>query len=257
MVVFSAPQLSLVEMQSLAAMLDGRRADIPLFAVTSPQVKPDADRMGLTARIEAAGGTVLVRHVLLSELCARNGGGERLARSRHQFGQAHQHPRRLWLSAGAAVDGRMRSGGLRRRKDSDERENILRRRRHGPEGQAQALVASDGFSARYDLDRIRGVFSRPEHKLAGESYRGRVLVLDAAKGGVATAWMLHEMSARGIMPAALVLNRANPIMVQGAALADFTMISGFDVDITTAIANGAEVEVDPTAERPFIRVVRV
>jgi predicted aconitase len=58
-VVFSAPQLSLVEMQSLAAMLDGRRADIPLFAVTSPQVKPDADRMGLTARIEAAGGTVL------------------------------------------------------------------------------------------------------------------------------------------------------------------------------------------------------
>jgi predicted aconitase len=58
-VVFSAPQLSLVEMQSLAAMLDGHRADIPLFAVTSPQVKPDADRMGLTARIEGAGGTVL------------------------------------------------------------------------------------------------------------------------------------------------------------------------------------------------------
>ena len=120
---------------------------------------------------------------------------------------------------------------------------------------AIALVASDGFSARYDLDRIAGVFSRPEHKLAGESYIGRVLVLDAAKGGVATAWMLHEMKARGVMPAALVLNRANPIMVQGAALADFTMISGFDCDITKTIANGAEVEVDPTAARPFIRVV--
>jgi predicted aconitase len=59
LVVFSAPQLSLVEMQQLAGLLDGRRADIPLLAVTSPQVKPDADRMGLTARIEAAGGTVL------------------------------------------------------------------------------------------------------------------------------------------------------------------------------------------------------
>jgi predicted aconitase with swiveling domain len=120
---------------------------------------------------------------------------------------------------------------------------------------ARALVASDGFSARYDLDRIRGVFSRPEHKLAGESYRDRVLVLDAAKGGVATAWMLNEMAARGVIPAALVLNRVNPIMVQGAALADFTMISGFDCDITTAIPNGAEVEVDPTAARPYIRVV--
>ena len=63
----------------------------------------------------------------------------------------------------------------------------------GKKLQAKALVAKDGFSARYDLDRIKGVFSRPEHKLAGESYVGRVLVLDAAKGGVATAWMLYEM----------------------------------------------------------------
>jgi predicted aconitase with swiveling domain len=120
---------------------------------------------------------------------------------------------------------------------------------------ARALVARDGFSARYDLDRQRGVFSRPEHKLAGESYVGRVLVLDAAKGGVATAWMLHEMTARGVVPAALVLNAVNPIMVQGAALADFTMISGFDCDITAAIPNGALVEVDPAGERPFIRIV--
>jgi predicted aconitase len=59
LVVFSAPQLSLLEMQQLANLLDGRRASIPLLAVTSPQVKPDADRMGLSARIERAGGTVL------------------------------------------------------------------------------------------------------------------------------------------------------------------------------------------------------
>ena len=59
LVVFSAPQLSLIEMQQLANLLDGRRASIPLLAVTSPQVKPDADRMGLSERIERAGGTVL------------------------------------------------------------------------------------------------------------------------------------------------------------------------------------------------------
>jgi predicted aconitase len=59
LVVFSAPQLSLVEMQQVAGLLEGRRASIPLLVVTSPQVKPDADRMGLTDRIEAAGGTVL------------------------------------------------------------------------------------------------------------------------------------------------------------------------------------------------------
>jgi predicted aconitase with swiveling domain len=125
----------------------------------------------------------------------------------------------------------------------------------GRKVQAQALVASDGFSARYDLDRIRGVFSRPEHKLAGQSYQGKALLLDAAKGGVATAWMLYEMTARSVVPAALVLNRVNPIMVQGAALAGFTMISGFETDITKAIPNGAMVEIDPSGERPFIRVL--
>jgi predicted aconitase len=58
-VVFSAPQLSLYELRSLAALCDGRRFRRPLLAVTSPQVKPDADRFGLTRRIEDAGGHVL------------------------------------------------------------------------------------------------------------------------------------------------------------------------------------------------------
>jgi hypothetical protein len=58
-VVFSSPQLSLLELHDLIGILDGRRATIPLLVVTSPQVKPDADRLGITARIEAAGGLVL------------------------------------------------------------------------------------------------------------------------------------------------------------------------------------------------------
>jgi predicted aconitase len=58
-VVFSAPQLSLYELELLAALCDGRRFTKPLLAVTSPQVKPDADRLGLTGRIEGAGGLVL------------------------------------------------------------------------------------------------------------------------------------------------------------------------------------------------------
>ena len=155
---------------------------------------------------------------------AEANGWKRLA---HQFGEAHQHPRRLWLQAGADVDGgRVSTRPAQGARSYDE--VFYASAGMGRKVQAPALVAKDGFSARYDLDRISGVFSRPEHKLAGESYVGRVLVLDAAKGGVATAWMLHEMQARGVMPAALVLNAVNPIMAQGVALADFTMISGFD-----------------------------
>ena len=117
-----------------------------------------------------------------------------------------------------------------------------------------ALVAKDGFSARYDLDRINGTFSRPTHKLVGLSYVGKILVLDTAKGGVASAWMLHEMRSRGMAPLAIVFNSVNPILVQGAALGDLTMLAGFDVDITSAIEHGTEVEVD--AERRTIALLR-
>jgi predicted aconitase with swiveling domain len=125
----------------------------------------------------------------------------------------------------------------------------------GTKVRGRALVAEDGFSARYDLDRLTGVFSRPEHKLAGRSYVGMILILDRAKGGVATAWMLHEMAVRGIVPAALVFNTVNPIMVQGAALAGTTLMSGFAEDITRAVPDGAHIELDPTATPPVLRIV--
>jgi len=110
----------------------------------------------------------------------------------------------------------------------------------------EALVARDGFSARYDLDRLRGTFSRPTHKLAGQSYVGRILVLDTAKGGVASAWMLHEMASRRAVPLALVFNSVNPILVQGAAFGDITLLAGFDGDITALVPNGARLALDPS-----------
>jgi predicted aconitase with swiveling domain len=108
-----------------------------------------------------------------------------------------------------------------------------------------ALVAADNFSARYDLDRERGVFSRPAHKLYGQSYVGRILVLNAAKGGVATSWMLADMVACEMAPLALLLNYANPIMAQAAAFSGIPLIDRFERDITEAVASGTEIEIDP------------
>lgn len=64
-VVFAAPQLSLFELQTLAALLDGRHVSpaVALLAATSPDIKAAADRMGLTTTIEGAGA------VLLSGVC--------------------------------------------------------------------------------------------------------------------------------------------------------------------------------------------
>jgi predicted aconitase with swiveling domain len=123
----------------------------------------------------------------------------------------------------------------------------------GPDVEGTALVAKDNFSARYDLDRLKGVFSRPQHQLAGQSYKDRVLVLDTAKGGVASAWMLHEMKTRGMAPLALLFNAANTILAQGAALADLALCDRFAAgDVTELIRTGDTLLVEPSHGRVTI-----
>jgi predicted aconitase len=60
-VVFAAPQLSLFELEEVAGLIDGRHVhrETALLIATSPENKAAADRMGLTARIEASGALLL------------------------------------------------------------------------------------------------------------------------------------------------------------------------------------------------------
>ena len=106
-----------------------------------------------------------------------------------------------------------------------------------------ALVANDNFSARYDLNRQKGIFSRRSHKLFNQSYVNKILVLNVAKGGVATAWMLKSMVDHQMAPMGLLLNVANPIIAQGAAHANMVLIDRFKVNITDAINSGSFIRI--------------
>jgi predicted aconitase len=71
-VVFAAPQLSLMEISEVADLLDGQKISdkVALIATVSPEIKSAADRMGITAKIEAAGG-LLLQGVCFYQMCAR------------------------------------------------------------------------------------------------------------------------------------------------------------------------------------------
>jgi len=59
--------------------------------------------------------------------------------------------------------------------------------------------------------------------------------------------MLYEMYARNVAPKAILFNKANTILAQGAALANLTMCDRFeDGDITSLLKNGDRVIVNPT-----------
>ena len=129
----------------------------------------------------------------------------------------------------------------------------------GPPGvgsvvEGEVLRSSQGFNARYDLDRRRGVFSRPSHDLYEQSCVDRVLVFSAAKGGIATSWALLDLKARGLAPAALIFRRTNPVMVQGAVLADIPLLHLLEPDPVTALHTGDWVRITP--EQGLVEVLR-
>ena len=74
-----------------------------------------------------------------------------------------------------------------------------------------------------------------------------------AKGGVATAWMLYEMASRNMPPLALLLNHANPVMAQGAALARISLMDRFETDITEVVHTDDEIEID--TQKGLVRIL--
>ena len=71
-------------------------------------------------------------------------------------------------------------------------------------------------------------------------------MLVTAKGGVASAWMLREMAARKLGPKAIIFDRANTILAQGAAFAGMTMVDRFEAGNPVGlIRTGDEVRIEP------------
>jgi predicted aconitase with swiveling domain len=121
-------------------------------------------------------------------------------------------------------------------------------RAYGPAVEGEAVVSSEGFSPRYDLDRWSGVITKPGHELEGINIRDKVLFFPTAKGGVAAGWAFHDIRSKGFAPRAFVFGVTNPVMVQGAVFAGMTITEGWSRDPRTCLRTGDVVRVDPAAK---------
>ena len=74
-VVFAAPQLSILELSTLSRLLEDRHVhpDTALLVATSPENKAAADRMGMTEVLEAA-GAIVMKGVCFYQMHAREMG---------------------------------------------------------------------------------------------------------------------------------------------------------------------------------------
>ena len=123
--------------------------------------------------------------------------------------------------------------------------SIYVNRAHGASIEGEVLVMREGFSPRYDLDRISGIISRIGHSVEGESIHNKILVIPTVKGGVAGGWAFFDLIHKNISPKALVFGKLNPVMVQGAVLAGLTVTEGWSEDLLSILKNGDHVRIDP------------
>lgn len=121
-------------------------------------------------------------------------------------------------------------------------------RAFGPVVEGEAVVSSEGFSPRYDLDRWTGVITKRGHKLEGINIRDKILFFPTAKGGIAAGWAFFDIKSKGIAPKALIFGVTNPVMVQGAVFASIAITEGWSEAPDGIIRTGDIVRVDPAAK---------
>ena len=121
-------------------------------------------------------------------------------------------------------------------------------RAFGAAVEGEAVVSSEGFSPRYDLDRWSGVITKRGHKLEGVNIRDKILFFPTAKGGIAAGWAFYDIKSKGIAPKAFVFGVTNPVMVQGAVFANITITEGWSRAPEEVIRTGDFVRVDPAAK---------
>jgi predicted aconitase with swiveling domain len=97
------------------------------------------------------------------------------------------------------------------------------------------------------------------HELFGKNLRASVLVYPATIGSTYTGMILLELMHKGQSPAAIIVQRADSLMVSGAVLAQTWFGEGIPVveytgdDIYDEIFDGAIVEVDGGSGEIIIR----
>jgi predicted aconitase/predicted aconitase with swiveling domain len=252
-VVFTAPQLSMFELQHVADTLNGR-------SVADDDPHPDGKRDdapgqrggGLARAHRERGRDRPPRHVLVSDVARVDARGLRLESTRHQLGQAREHHQGARLRRRAAQNRGLRRGGRHREGaagmiSAGKSYNV--KQAIGDAVEAPALIDPVAFSARYDLDRDTGRFTRIGHPLRGESIAGKILICPAVQGGVAGGWAFLKLRGLGLGLAGMVFGGVNPVIVQGAQAAAIPIAAGVDAAIFEELASGTWIRLDPSTLR--------
>ena len=107
-----------------------------------------------------------------------------------------------------------------------------------------ALVLDFPFSFIGDFDPATGILVMDNHPLQGRSIAGKILVCPTGKGGTIAPFIAYQAKLAGKAPAAILCEKADPILCECALVINIPIIDTFDKNLQENIRTGQTVTVE-------------
>lgn len=107
--------------------------------------------------------------------------------------------------------------------------------------EGEALVSCEPIGFLGGVDGATGLVTERGHSLEGECVAGKVLVFPTGKGSTVGSYVLYQLAANGVAPAAIINIESEPIVAVGAIISDIPMVDQVPIE---RIRSGDRVRVD-------------
>jgi len=94
---------------------------------------------------------------------------------------------------------------------------------------AEALVSRRPISFLGGVDPADGRIIEKSHELCGECIKGKVLCFPHGHGSTVGSYVLYSLAKKKLAPKAILNEKADPVVVVGAIIANIPMITQLDI----------------------------
>jgi len=112
--------------------------------------------------------------------------------------------------------------------------------------EGEALVTQQGISFLGGVDPETGMITEVDHELCGVNLTGKILVLPGLKGSAGAMWIIIRLAARGIGPKAIVVSKADTILIGAVIMGGIPTVDSLSVDPFQVFKSGDLLKVDGT-----------
>lgn len=110
--------------------------------------------------------------------------------------------------------------------------------------EGEVLVTGQPISFFGSVDPDSGRITEIGHELYGVSVAGRVLVMPPPKGSTASTWIIARSSENKVAPAAIIVKKADIILIAGVIIGQIPTVDNFDFDPTVKFKSGQVLRVN-------------